>query len=157
MHSPERNCMRRDDSMKNAPQSRLRGIVRSCCRKTFTNHPGVIDEASVTTGRSWTARNHDLLANHGANLNLNFLLDRVRNANRVGFDLVFVHTVADRHLVRFFTRLWNTNSEVDRAGLGFWNEAANRNLLCPCFRSAELDAIVILLRFRHEVANLDSA
>ena len=84
-------------------------------------------------------RNQDLLRNHLANLDLDFLLDSDGNADRVGLGLVFVHDVTDGDLVLLFASLRNANREVDGSSLLFGDQFANRHLTGAVFRTAELN------------------
>ena len=101
--------------------------------------------------------NHDLLSDHFANLDLDFLLDTDGNADRVGLGLVFVHGVADGDLVLLFTRLGNANGEVHDPRLLFRNNLADRHLASAVFLTAELDLVFVLLLRSNHLSDLDGA
>lgn len=90
-------------------------------------------------------------------MNLHFFFNRDRNRNGEAFGLFFVHSFANRHLVRFFASLGNADGEVDRTGLFFGNRLADGNLTRAVFGAAELNLVFVLLRFRNLLADLNGA
>lgn len=87
---------------------------------------------------SW---NLDLLLDHFAHLNLNFLFDADGNAHGVRFGLFFSNCIANGDLVLLFACLGDSDAVGDRASLLFRNDLAGRHLTSALFLSAELNLI----------------